>query len=194
MRSDAGINPWIVRIIGGNLSGRNLIAPSSLPVRPTTDYAKSGLFNILNNRVDFEDIEVLDLFCGAGGITFEFASRGAKSVLAVDRYPGCIKFVQQTATDLKLNNIKALKNDVFKFLKHPQRAYDIVFADPPFDLENRDELVHSIDAGEWVKPGGCFILEHPSSEDNHWKDLGETRRYGNCSFTFFQKPLQANTI
>lgn len=171
------------------MGGRILLAPGHLPVRPTTDYAKSGLFNILNNRVDFEELSVLDLFCGAGGITFEFASRGAKEVVAVDRYPDCVRFIQQTARDFKLNSIRAVKADVFKFLKSPANAYDIVFADPPFDLKERPQLITAVVQNNWVKPGGWFILEHPSAEDKDYENSGgETRRYGNCSFTFFQQP------
>lgn len=178
-----------MRIIAGTLGGRTLLAPNHLPVRPTTDYAKSGLFNILNNRVDFEGLTVLDLFCGAGGITFEFASRGAKEVVAVDRYPDCVRFVQKTAKEFNLTTVRSHKADVFKFLKTPGTAFDIVFADPPFDLTTRPELTDAVLNNNWVKPGGWFILEHPSAEDRLYENSsGETRRYGNCSFTFFQQP------
>lgn len=178
-----------MRIIAGTLGGRTLHAPHHLPVRPTTDYAKSGLFNILNNRVDFEELSVLDLFCGAGGISFEFASRGAKEVVAVDKYPDCIRFIQQTAKNYNLSTVRTIKADVFKLLKNPGNPYDIVFADPPFDLKDRPLLMELVRQNHWVKPGGWFILEHPSSEDELYENSsGETRRYGNCSFTFFQQP------
>ncbi|MFM8433268.1 MAG: RsmD family RNA methyltransferase [Bacteroidota bacterium] len=182
-----------MRIIAGTHKGRVVQAPGSLPVRPTTDYAKSGLFNILNNRVDFEEIDVLDLFAGAGGITFEFASRGARHVTAVDRYPGCVKFIRDTAKEFGMRAIETYKADVFKFLGQPSRQYDIVFADPPFDLENREDLVKAVLENGWVKENGMLILEHPSMEDSQWRERGETRRYGNCSFTFF-KPESITNI
>lgn len=163
-------------------------------MRPTTDYAKSGLFNILTNRVDFENVEVLDLFSGAGGITFEFASRGAKHVTAVDRYPGCVKFVRDTAREFGMNSVETIKADVFKFLGQTAHPFDIVFADPPFDLENRKELTKAVLENGWLKPYGMFILEHPSMEDSLWESMGETRRYGNCSFTFFKAPAAAPSV
>lgn len=175
-----------MRIIAGSHKGRNILAPSSLPVRPTTDYAKSGLFNILNNRIVFEGLHVLDLFAGAGGITFEFASRGADLVTSVDRYPGCVRFIQETSRRFGFEGVHAVKADVFRFLEQPARAYDLVFADPPFDMEKRKALMELVMQKGWVKPDGWFVLEHPSMEDREWDGLGETRRYGNCSFTFFR--------
>lgn len=176
-----------MRIIAGTLGGRILHAPASLPVRPTTDYAKSGLFNILNNRIGFEGIDVLDLFCGAGGITFEFASRGARQIVAVDRYPGCTRFVQETAKGFGLSSVRTVKADVFRFLKKPAfQQFDIIFADPPFDMQERLQLPELVRQYGWLKPDGCIILEHPSSEDAAYENAGvENRRYGNCSFAFF---------
>ena len=179
-----------MRIIAGSLGGRILIAPSSLPVRPTTDYAKSGLFNILANKISFDGLEVLDLFCGAGGVTFEFASRGAAEVVSVDRHPGCVGFVRETAKGFGLTSVRTVKADVIKFLRQPAtKAFDIVFADPPFDIKDRPLLPELVLKNGWVKPGGLFILEHPSSEDNEYQSPGiENRRYGNCSFAFFHQP------
>lgn len=165
-------------------------APGNLPVRPTTDYAKTGLFNLLNNRIDFEDLHVLDLFAGAGGITFEFASRGAAEVTSVDRHHHCVRFIQQAAREMSLSMVRAIKADVFRFLRGTSRAYDVVFADPPFDLAEREELVKSVLENGWVRPGGWFVLEHPSKEDALWEKKGETRQYGNCSFTFFRRQDQ----
>lgn len=156
-------------------------------MRPTTDYAKSGLFNILANRIDFESVSVLDLFSGAGGITFEFASRGAREVVAVDRYPGCTRFIKETASRFGLRQVRTVKADVLKFLDNSPTAYDIVFADPPFDWEERPELIRRVLQQGWLKPDGYFILEHPSQEDELYEkpDI-ENRRYGNCSFAFFR--------
>jgi 16S rRNA (guanine966-N2)-methyltransferase len=161
-------------------------APGNLPVRPTTDYAKTGLFNILNNRIDFEGLQVLDLFAGAGGVTFEFASRGATEVTSIDRHHACVRFIQEEARHLGLQAIRAIKADVFRYLRGTSRPYELVFADPPFDMAEREELVRLVMENGWIGAGGWFILEHPSSEDSLWETKGETRRYGNCSFTFFR--------
>src|SRR5690242_4564737 len=106
-----------MRIISGEFKGRNIIAPSSLPVRPTTDFAKTGLFNILTNHFDFEEISVLDLFAGTGSISFEFASRGTKKITAVDSNTGCLKFIKEYSQKLNINSIKTIKSDAFRFLE-----------------------------------------------------------------------------
>lgn len=161
-------------------------APAKLPVRPTTDYAKSGLFNILSNRIDFESVRVLDLFCGTGGISFEFASRGCPSVTAVDQHAGCVRFVQETARHLGFTGIRAVKADVFRFLKQPAMPYDIVFADPPFEMEETDRLPELVIANGWLAPDGCLILEHQSKRSIvSSRAPAEVRVYGNCAFSFY---------
>ena len=123
-----------MRIISGRHKGKKIKAPSSLPVRPTTDFAKEGLFNIMNNRYPFGDIHVLDLFSGTGNISFEFASRGVRSVTSVDAHHACVRFIDSISTELDMP-IKTIKADAFKFLSRSKESYDIIFADPPYNFE-----------------------------------------------------------
>ena len=125
-----------MRIISGVHKGRKLIAPLNLPVRPTTDMAKEALFNILGNNFYFDEISVLDLFCGIGSIAFEFASRGCQSVTAVDAHKGCVKFVKSVSDKLDLD-IDTVLSDAFKFLYSSRSSWDIIFADPPYDIPEK---------------------------------------------------------
>jgi 16S rRNA (guanine966-N2)-methyltransferase len=122
--------------LAGTYKGKQIIAPKNLPVRPTTDFAKEGLFNILNNKVDFEGLTVLDLFCGTGNISLEFASRGAQKIYAIDKHSPCLYFVKDTAKALKLSSIITERADVFKYVEKSHSTFDVIFADPPYELEN----------------------------------------------------------
>lgn len=174
-----------MRIIGGYLGGRIIQAPAGLPARPTTDYAKSGLFNLLNNEIDFEDIEVLDLFAGLGGISYEFISRGAKNVTAVDVNFKTVEFIKSTSQKLKINNLKAIRSDVFRYLKSCQNKFDLIFADPPFEMEETDELIPLIEELKLLKPGGLLVIEHQSNRTLKFPErISSDRTYGNCSFAF----------
>ena len=130
-----------MRIISGLYKSRKIVAPKSLPVRPTTDMAKEGLFNILNNHFYFDEISVLDLFAGTGNISYEFASRGTTNIICVDQDFGCIKFINQTAEAFKMP-IHTIKSDVFKYLEKATVKSDIIFADPPYGFE--DEQFYQI--------------------------------------------------
>lgn len=175
-----------MRIIGGTHRGKVLKAPNGLPTRPTTDFAKEGLFNILNNRIDFEGIEVLDLFCGTGNISFEFASRGAKLVTAVDEHGKCIAYIQKEAAALKLDCINTQRGNVFKFLAQTGKPYDLIFADPPYDIPNYLELQNLLVTNNWLKEDGLLLIEHPKKTDFSSAPLfKETRNYGNVNFSFF---------
>ena len=179
-----------MRIISGRFRGKNIIAPASLPVRPTTDFAKTGLFNILNNKVEFEKVSFLDLFSGTGNISYEFISRGCTRITAVDADRQCIRFITDTAERLQAAGVRVIREDVFRFLMNCPDAYDVIFADPPFDLQKSLELPSIIFQNNLLKPGGWFILEHASGKelniDPHFK---ETRKYGHVSFSFFQESV-----
>jgi 16S rRNA (guanine966-N2)-methyltransferase len=175
-----------VRIISGKNKGRKIKAPSNLPVRPTTDFAKEALFNILGNRLKFAALEVLDLFAGTGSISFEFASREVAKVVAVDHNVNCIKFIQQTANKLNYKNLFIIRADYKNFINHTKMKWDLIFADPPYDMKEIEELPTIIFEKPLIKPQGVFILEHKKSCDfsNHSHFI-EHRSYGNVNFSFF---------
>lgn len=174
-----------MRIIGGRLKGLRLQAPKNLPVRPTTDLAKEALFNILNNQLDFETLKVLDLFSGTGNISMEFASRGAEEVVSVDRNRFCIQYLKLMAEKHELNQLKTQMADVFAYLKLETERYDLVFADPPYDLPALHQIPDRVFERNLVKIGGYLIIEHPSMKKIDHPFLIEQRVYGSSSFSFF---------
>lgn len=177
-----------MRITGGELRGRVIRPPGNLPVRPTTDFAKSALFNILNNYFDFHEVKVLDLFAGAGSIGFEFISRGAVSVFSVDENNNCVNFIRKTARDMEMINLKCIRSDVFKFIKTDNSSYDIIFADPPFVLEETDKLPDLIFEKKLLKTGGWLIVEHQAKRIlNSNIQPFDTRKYGNCGFSIYKE-------
>lgn len=179
-----------MRIVAGDLKGRRLMPPSNIEVRPTTDFAKESLFNILRNKIEFPECTALDLFCGTGGISFEFVSRGIRQITSIDINPKCIAFINKTKEQFKVDNLFALRQDAFVYLGRSKMQFDVVFADPPYDMQNFD-LVPELVLQSFVKPGGLFILEHSrehSYEDNPY--FSEHRNYGKVNFTFFTMPEQ----
>ncbi len=176
-----------MRIISGTHKGRSIIAPKQIKARPTTDFAKESLFNILENQIDIEGIKVLDLFGGTGNISYEFASRGAQEVISVDKSMDSYKFINTFAHENKLA-VKCVKSDVFKFLNKPKDAFPIVFADPPYALRNIITLPKVIFDNNWVAPGGLLIIEHGKETDYSKEPFyKETRVYSRVNFSFFMK-------
>lgn len=176
-----------MRIIRGTHRGRQVIVPKSLPVRPTTDYAKEGLFNILEHTFDFEGLEVLDLFAGTGSISFEFASRGCKAVTAVDKHMQCIDFITKTAKKLAFGNIRAIRMDVFKFIKSNRKPYSLVFADPPYALDRIPEIPELVLNKNILYHGAWLVLEHPGIHDfSESRFFLKKRKYGGVSFSIFE--------
>jgi 16S rRNA (guanine(966)-N(2))-methyltransferase RsmD len=180
-----------MRIISGNFRGKKITAPSGLPVRPTTDFAKEALFNVLNNRFYFDEISVLDLFSGIGSISLEFISRGSNKVVSVDSEIKCVKFLEETVKKLQVEDkISIHKNDVLQFLKKNHLGeFDVVFADPPFDFEpeNYNRIIQLVFENSWLKKEGVFILEHSAgiNFDAH-PQFRQSRKYGNINFSFFE--------
>jgi len=176
-----------MRIISGKHKSKRIFAPKKLPVRPTTDMAKEALFNILNNNYYFEDISVLDLFAGTGNITFEFASRGTKELVAVDSDYGCIKFIDKISNELDFG-ISTIKSDAFNFLEKSTLKVDIIFADPPYDLAVEDfaRIPELIFKNNTLKKEGVLIIEHSKHTDLSSLDhFSNQRRYGGSVFSFF---------
>lgn len=176
-----------MRIISGKYKGKRITAPKSLPVRPTTDMAKEALFNILHNRFYFEEIKVLDLFCGTGNIGFEFASRGVSSIVSVDKDYRCVKFVARIASEMQMN-IRTFKEDAFKFLEKTTDTFDIIFADPPYHLDTKKfmRIVELVAERQLLNEGGLLILEHSKhTELTEAVSFVEKRNYGGSVFSFF---------
>src|SRR4051812_24271964 len=146
-----------MRIIGGRLRGLRLNPPTNLPVRPTTDLAKEALFNILQNQIDIEGARVLDLFSGTGNLSLEFASRDAAEVISVDKSIRCIHYLKDTARKHKLDQIKTYNADVFKYLELETEPYDLIFADPPYDLSRIPEIVKIVFERKLLSPEGILI-------------------------------------
>lgn len=182
----AAIRP--MRIVSGSHKGKRIVAPGNLPVRPTTDFAKESLFNILNNHYHLSGLHVLDLYSGTGNMTYEFASRGAASVVSVDQHAGCIRFINKTAQELDMP-VETFKSDAEKFLSRAvSDSYDIIFADPPYEVtkEKLGVLAKEVFDRNLLKEGGCLVLEHYSKLDlSDLPHFTEARKYGNAIFSFF---------
>lgn len=176
-----------MRIIGGRLKGLRLNPPKGLPVRPTTDLAKEALFNILQNQIDFAGIKVLDLFSGTGNLSLEFASREAAEIISVDKSIRCVHFLKDMAKQHGLEQIKTYNADVFKYLDMETEAYDLIFADPPYDLSRIPELPKIVFEKKLLMPDGLLIIEHQSMQKlSHHPAFTEQRKYGHSSFSFFR--------
>ena len=176
-----------MRIIGGELRGRLFKPGKNFKARPTTDFARENLFNILSNRIDFDEIKVLDLFSGTGSISFEFASRGCKSVTSVEIDHVHYAFISSVAQQLDLNNIvHLLRYDVLKFIPRCTEKYDLIFADPPYQLKSLKEIPDLILKHALINPGGMLILEHGKSDNfSSHPNIFEQRVYGSVHFSFF---------
>ncbi|PHI19226.1 hypothetical protein CEQ90_14285 [Lewinellaceae bacterium SD302] len=181
-----------MRIIGGKFKGRRFTPPADKwPTRPTTDYAKEGLFNILENRLDIASLRVLDIFGGTGSHDYEFISRGCQDVTYVDKHPPAVAFVKRTAAKLDIEDqLRIVRSDVFRFLKRPPaQPYDYIFAGPPYPLPNIPEIPDIIFDQKFLAPGGLFVLEHnPHHKFDKDPRCFEVRKYGKTIFSFFRHP------
>lgn len=177
-----------MRIIGGKLKGKSILPPKSYKARPTTDFAKEGLFNILNNEYEFEGLKVLDLFGGTGAISYEFASRGASRVYCVEMLPAHATFIRTQARNFSLDNLTVVHHNVFDFLEICTEKFDLIFADPPYALEGLANIPDKVFSKDILHPGAYFILEHPA--DYNFADhefFVKEKVYGNVHFSFFEK-------
>ena len=178
-----------MRIISGKHKGRRFHPPRNNPARPTTDFAKEGLFNVLQNNWDLEDVVYLDLFGGTGSISFEMGSRGCQDITLVEMHGPNVSFIRDTAKALDLP-IDVIKGDVFSFIAQaPAAHYDIIFAGPPYPLTTLATLPDLIERYNLLKPGGWFILEHnPNHSFDDNPRLLMVRKYGTTIFSIFSAP------
>ena len=175
-----------MRIISGSHKGRRILAPKKLPVRPTTDRSKEGLFNILQHRLNFKSLNVLDLFSGTGNISYEFASRGVANIAAVDQNRHCVNFIKKTAIDLGLN-IEISQCDSISFLEKKTSHYDLIFGDPPYDWVVEAYFVLILEAKKSLNESGLIILEHSTFIDlSTGQGFDFSRTYGGSVFSFFK--------
>jgi 16S rRNA (guanine(966)-N(2))-methyltransferase RsmD len=176
-----------MRIISGKLKAIRFNPPKGFPSRPTTDFAKEGLFNVLEHRFSLYDLRILDLFAGTGNISFEFASREAGEILAIDKNPRCVRFIRDMAKKHDFSeDIHCIQAEVLKMIPKLEGDFDIVFADPPFDFQHYDELVRLVQEHELIAENGTFVLEHSHrTKLDHLPGFQESKKYGNVVFSFF---------
>ena len=178
-----------MRIIGGEFKGRRFTPPAkNWPTRPTTDIAKEGLFNILTNNFDFEELKVLDLFGGTGNHSYEFISRGCRDVTYVDKFGGCIQFVKKTSQQLDIQDyIRIVRADVFKFIRHSGEKYGYIFAGPPYGLPALDSIPDLIFEKGLLLPKAWLVLEHnPNHQFEQHPNFYQARSYGKTIFSIFE--------
>ncbi len=176
-----------MRIIGGDMGGRRIRPPAKMPyTRPTTDIAKEGLFNIIENNLDITALKTCDLFGGTGSISYELYSRGARNCTIVEKDPAMYEFIKKTALELGLENFNVVKAEVFKFIEQCSSQFDFIFAGPPYALNTIDELPVKVFAAEMVNKGGWFILEHtPRNDYKSFPHFVTARSYGTTIFSIF---------
>ncbi len=167
--------------------------PHTIKARPTTDFAKEALFNLLANRIDFEGIDMLDMFAGTGSISYEFVSRGAKSVTCVEIANQQQNFIIRTCRELGIDNLNVVRGDALKFVKATDLDFDFVFADPPYALPQVPLIPNLVFESGILRENGLFVLEHSTKNDfsNH-PNFAEHRNYGSVNFTFFKQRKQTN--
>ena len=175
-----------MRIISGKYKSRRIQVPANLKARPTTDFARESLFNILNNMVDWEETTALDLFSGTGSIAFEFVSRGCPFVISVEGSQNHYNFICRTQETLGAKELFPIKADVFKYLQSVKQQFDLIFADPPYDLPDAAKIPSLILEKDLLKEGGIFVMEHSRNLNfSHLPLFQKERKYGNVHFSFF---------
>jgi len=180
-----------LRIIGGKYKGRIIEISRNFRGRPTTDFARESLFNILNNYIDFEMVKVLDLFGGSGSISFEFASRGSPSIDVVDIDSHTLRAIDEMAAKLGIPGMKTIRSDSVRYLKLCRKEYDIIFADPPYAMKDLPKLPDQVMQSSLLGTEGIFILEHPKEYNfSEHANFTDHRKYGNVNFSFFRMQIR----
>ena len=177
-----------MRIIRGKYGRRRFDVPKNITARPTTDFARENIFNVIENLIDIDGIEALDLFAGTGAISLELLSRGAARVTAVEKAMTQYAFIRRTAEQLGEQNLNLIKGDVFKFLAAPHEKFDFIFADPPYDLPRFGEIPQLVLQADILKPDGFFIIEHSRAYDfSTIPGFVDHRVYGSVNFSIIRK-------
>ena len=177
-----------MRIIGGKLKGKSILPPAGYKARPTTDFAKEGLFNVLGNEYEFEGLKVLDLFGGSGSIAYEFASRGAARVYCLEMVRENASFIKKEAERLGLGNVTMVRDNVFDFLSICKEKFDLIFADPPYNIDGLETIPDRVLSRDILHPGCYFILEHGDEHSFREHPLFKKEKvYGRVHFSFFEK-------
>ena len=176
-----------MRIIRGKYGKRRFDIPKNITARPTTDFAKENLFNVLDNMIDFEGKTALDLFAGTGAISFEFLSRGCREVVAVEQAQVQVSFIKSIVAKLNDDHLKVIKGDVFKYIQTATASFDIIFADPPYNHERFEEVATMILNSRLIKPGTTIIIEHSGDRDfSRLPYFSQHRKYGSVNFSIFE--------
>jgi 16S rRNA (guanine966-N2)-methyltransferase len=183
-----------MRIISGKYGRRRFDVPRNITARPTTDFARENLFNVLENFVDFDGLHALDLFAGTGAISFELLSRDCASVTCVEKSTTQLDFIHKVKGILKDDNLTIVRGDVFKFVSTVRQKFDIIFADPPYDLPRFEEIPSMILNSKMLKPGSIVIVEHSSKHDfSKLPHFDQHRAYGSVNFSIFRIPDDASS-
>ena len=179
-----------MRIITGKYKGRHFTVPRSFKARPTTDFAKENLFNVLNGYLDFTDnITALDLFAGTGSITIELLSRGCDKVISIEQDTQHFRYITQVLKELKADNCFPLRADVFRYIQRCKESFDFIFADPPYALKNLEQIPELIFKQNMLKKTGIFVLEHGKEQDfSEQPGFIDHRAYGSVNFSLFKAP------
>lgn len=176
-----------MRIVGGLYKGRIFSPGKSFKARPTTDFAKENLFNILENRINWEETSALDLFSGTGSISYELVSRGCNQVTSVEINFHHYKFISEVKAILKISNLLIIRDDSFHFIQKAKQQFDLIFADPPFDMKNVAGVPEKILTAKILHPDGLLIVEHNKQHQfDHLPQFFELRKYGSVNFSFFR--------
>ncbi|MDL2322357.1 RsmD family RNA methyltransferase [Bacteroidales bacterium OttesenSCG-928-A17] len=175
-----------MRIIAGKYKSRRFDVPKSFKSRPTTDFAKENIFNVIGNIMDLEDCDALDLFSGTGSIAFELLSRGCKEVTSVEKDVAHHAFIKKVKAELNAENLITIRNDVFRFIGQSSLSFDFIFADPPYALKELGKIPELILSSKLLRKGGLLVMEHPKEYDfSHLPEFSQHRAYGSVNFSIF---------
>lgn len=183
-----------MRIIRGKYGRRRFSVPTNITARPTTDFARENIFNVIENLVDLEDLKCLDLFAGTGAVSFELLSRGAASVTSVEKSATQARFIEKVKQELNDRNLHLLRTDALRYIRDSSTSFDFVFADPPYDLDGFGDIPQMVLESRLLHPGCIFIIEHSKKYDfSSLPHFIDHRAYGSVNFSIFKIPEENET-